>query len=82
MSDLLTVALICASTLQAHHCSRSTALDVVVSPARTALDCALGGQAMVAGTGLASGEGVYLKISCERRHAAGSGNRPTAAAFE
>lgn len=67
MSDLLTVALICASTLPAASCSRETALDVIVQPARTPMECALAGQAMIAGTGLASSPDTYLKIRCDRR---------------
>ena len=35
MSDLLSVALVCAGTLQAQDCSRDTALDIIVSPAHS-----------------------------------------------
>jgi hypothetical protein len=76
MSDLLTVALICASTVPAPDCSRETALDVVVSPARSAMECALGGQAMIAASGLASSPDLYVKIRCDRRGVATAMTRP------
>lgn len=76
MSDLLTVALICASTLPAPDCSRETALDVVVAPARSVMDCALGGQAMIARAGLAASPDVYVKIRCDRRAVTAAMARP------
>ena len=67
MQGLIMVALVCGSTMLPDQCSRDTALDVIVSPARTPMDCALGGQAMAARSGLVTEGGTYLKISCERR---------------
>lgn len=69
MSELLTVALVCAATLVAKDCSRDTALDVIVSPARTPMECLMNGQAVAAATGLPDGDNRYLKVTCERRHA-------------
>lgn len=69
MSELLSVALVCAGTLLAKDCSRETALDVIVSPARTPMECMIHGQTMAAAAGLPGGESRYLKIVCERRHA-------------
>jgi hypothetical protein len=43
MQGLIMVALVCGSALLPDQCSRETALDVIVSPARTLMDCALGG---------------------------------------
>lgn len=68
MSDLLSVALVCAGTVLAQHCSRETALDVIVAPARTPMECLMHGQTVAASTGL-PGEDRYLKVTCERRHA-------------
>ncbi|KAA2237521.1 hypothetical protein [Salinarimonas soli] len=67
MADLLTVALICASTLPGPDCSRETALDVIVMPANSIMECAMGGQARIASLGLATGPDVYVKIRCDRR---------------
>ncbi|KQP04192.1 MAG: hypothetical protein Q7T93_19800 [Methylobacterium sp.] len=69
MSELLSVALVCASTMLAQNCSRATALDVIVSPARTPMECMMHGQAVAASTGLPGGDERYLKVTCERRHA-------------
>ncbi|KQP42542.1 ribosomal protein S27 [Methylobacterium sp. Leaf104] len=69
MSELLSVALVCAATLLAKDCSRDTALDVIVAPARTPMDCLMHGQVAAASTGLPGGENRYLKVTCERRHA-------------
>jgi len=69
MSELLSVALICAGTLLARECTRDNALDVIVSPARTPSECLMNAQTAAASTGLAAGEARYLKITCERRHA-------------
>lgn len=68
MSDLLSVALVCAGTVLAQNCSRETALDVIVAPARTPMECLMHGQTVAASTGL-PGEDRYLKVTCERRHA-------------
>jgi hypothetical protein len=67
MSDLLTVALVCASLVNVADCSRDTALDVIVTPAQNPMQCLMQGQAMVAQTGLAAGPDTYVKIACERR---------------
>lgn len=67
MSELLAVALVCAATIAAPDCTRDTALDVIVSPANSAVDCLMHAQASAASAGLPGGEGRYLKISCERR---------------
>ncbi|MDB5646442.1 hypothetical protein [Methylobacterium sp.] len=69
MPELLSVALVCAATLVAKDCSRDTALDVIVSPARTPMECIMRGQVVAASTGLPGGEDRYLKVTCERRHA-------------
>jgi len=71
MSELLAVALVCAASLLASDCSRDTALDVIVSPARTPMECLMHAQATAASAGLPGGDGRYLKITCERRHAEG-----------
>ena len=68
MSDLLAVALVCATTLSAPDCSRETALDVVVSPVTSVMECMMHGQASAAQAGLLGGEGRYLKIACEHRY--------------
>jgi hypothetical protein len=70
MQGLIMVALVCGSALLPDQCSRETALDVIVSPARTPMDCALGGQATAARAGLVTQGATYLKISCERRKGA------------
>jgi hypothetical protein len=69
MAELLSVALVCAGTMLAQNCSRDTALDVIVSPARTPMECLMHGQAVAAASGLPGGDDRYLKITCERRHA-------------
>jgi hypothetical protein len=69
MSELLSVALVCAGTLLAQDCSRATALDVIVAPARTPMECLLHAQTMAAAAGFPGGDQRYLKITCERRHA-------------
>ncbi len=69
MSELLSVALICASTIISQDCSRQTALDIIISPARTPIECLMNAQTAAASTGLTGGESRYLKITCERRHA-------------
>lgn len=71
MSELLAVALVCAGSLLAQDCSRTTALDVIVSPARTPMECLMHAQAMAASAGLPGGADRYLKISCEHRRADG-----------
>ena len=69
MSEILAVALVCAASLLAKDCSRDTALDVIVSPVRTPMECMMHAQATAAAAGFPGGEGRYLKIACERRHA-------------
>lgn len=67
MSDLLSVALVCAGTLLAQDCSRETALDVIVAPANTPMECFMHAQTMAARAGLPGGDHRYLKIACEHR---------------
>ena len=67
MSDLLSVALVCAGTLLAQDCSRKTALDVIIAPANTPMECFLHAQAMAARSGFLGGGDRYLKIACEHR---------------
>lgn len=69
MPELLSVALICAGTLLAKDCSRDTALDIIVSPVRTPMECVMHAQTVAAAAGLPGGDQRYLKITCERRHA-------------
>ena len=68
MSELLSVALVCAGTLLAQDCSRDTALDVIVAPAHTPMECLMHAQTMAAHAGLPGGSDRYLKIACEHRH--------------
>jgi hypothetical protein len=67
MSELLSVALVCAGTLLAQDCSRDTALDVVIAPAHTPIECLMHAQTMAAQAGLPGGGDRYLKIACEHR---------------
>ncbi|GEP12114.1 hypothetical protein [Methylobacterium gnaphalii] len=67
MPELLAVALVCATTLSSVECSRDTALDIIVAPAHSAMECMMHAQASAAAAGLPGGDGRYLKISCERR---------------
>ncbi|MCE4224004.1 hypothetical protein HCU64_09595 [Methylobacterium sp. C25] len=67
MPELLAVALVCATTLSSAECSRDTALDVIISPVHSAMECMMHAQASAAAAGLPGGDGRYLKISCERR---------------
>ncbi|MCB4803416.1 hypothetical protein QO001_000759 [Methylobacterium brachiatum] len=67
MSDLLSVALVCAGTLQAQDCSRDTALDIIVSPAHSPMECLMHAQILAAQAGLPGGGDRYLKIACEPR---------------
>lgn len=69
MSDLLSVALVCAGTMLAQDCSAKNALDVIVSPARTPMECLMHGQVVAASAGLPGGDSRYLKVTCQRRHA-------------
>ncbi|GJE62661.1 hypothetical protein [Methylobacterium trifolii] len=68
MPELLSVALVCAGTLLAQDCSRDTALDVIVAPARTPMECIMHAQTMAAAAGLPGGDNRYLKVTCEHRH--------------
>ena len=70
MSELLTVALICAHLLNTSDCSRETAIDVIVAPAKNPTECLRQGQAIVAQTGMAADGDVYVKVACERRRIA------------
>ncbi|WP_375465737.1 hypothetical protein [uncultured Methylobacterium sp.] len=73
MSELLSVALVCAGTMLAQDCSRETALDVIVAPVRTPMECIMHAQTMAAAAGLPGGDHRYLKIACEHRR---SGTEP------
>lgn len=68
MSELLSIALVCAGTLLAQDCSRDTALDVIVAPAHTPMECLMHAQTMAAQAGLPGGSDRYLKVACEHRH--------------
>ena len=70
MSELLTVALVCAHLLNTSDCSRETAIDVIVAPAKNPIECLRQGQAIVAQTGMAADGDVYVKVACERRRVA------------
>ncbi len=67
--QLFAVALICAASMPAQDCNRTTALDVVVSRAVTPIVCALRGQALFAcgPLGAGVGEGAYVTVVCERQ---------------
>ena len=67
MSDLLSVALVCAGTLLAQDCSRDTALDIIVSPAHSPMECLMHAQILAAQAGLPGGGDRYLKTACEPR---------------
>jgi hypothetical protein len=69
MPNLFAVMLVCASTVPQPSCDRTTAADVMVTPASTPFDCAMRGQAMMAGGALSESlrDGMYLKIVCERQ---------------
>ena len=69
MPELLSVALVCAGTLLARDCSRDTALDIIVAPAHTPMECLLHAQAVAARAGLLGGDDRYLKVVCEHRRA-------------
>jgi hypothetical protein len=68
MPDLLSVALVCAVSLAAQDCSRETALDIIVSPAHSPMECLMHAQAVAARAGLPGGGERYLKVACEHRH--------------
>ena len=61
MSELLTVALICAHLLNTSDCSRETAIDVIVAPAKNPIECLRQGQAIVAQTGMTASSGALLR---------------------
>lgn len=67
MSELLSVALICAGTLLAQDCSRDTALDIIIAPAHSPMECLMHAQTMAAQAGLPGGGDRYLKFACEHR---------------
>ena len=72
MSELLSIALVCAGTLLAQDCSRDTALDVIVAPAHPPMECLMHAQTMAAQAGLPGGSDRYLKVACEHRHGDGA----------
>lgn len=67
MNEVLVVALICASSVQAPDCSRETALDVITAPAHSLQECLIQGPTMAAGAGLGGEKNTYVKTRCERR---------------
>ena len=71
MPELLSVALICAGTLVAQDCSRATALDIIVAPAHSPMECLMQAQVVAARAGLPGGGDRYLKVSCEHRREGG-----------
>ena len=68
MPSLIAIILICSSQLPHGACNRTSATDVLVSPASNPFDCMMKGQALVAGTALNDtlGSETYMKIVCER----------------
>lgn len=67
MPELLSVALVCAGTIIAQDCSRETALDIIISPAQSPMECLMHAQAMAAQAGLPGSSDRYLKVACEHR---------------
>lgn len=68
VNDILVVALICASSVQAPDCSRDTAIDVITAPAHSLQECLIQGPTMAAGAGRGEEQGTYVKTRCEQRH--------------
>ncbi|MGU3537669.1 hypothetical protein [Methylobacterium sp. A54F] len=67
MNQILVIALVCASSVQAPDCSRETALDVITGPAHTLQECLIQGPVLAANAGHGGGEGSYVKTRCEQR---------------
>ena len=67
MTALLALVLVCAADVPAEACSRETAIDVLVSPANSPMECLITGQSLAASAGLLGAPNRYLKIACERR---------------
>lgn len=60
--------LICSTTLTPPERQPSTALSVIAGPdTASEVQCALHGQAFVATTAVAPGDGEFLKIQCRRK---------------
>ena len=67
MNEILVVALICSSAVQAPDCSRETALDVITAPAHSLQECLIQGPTMAATAGRGGEKDTYVKTRCERR---------------
>ncbi|WP_336489962.1 hypothetical protein [Methylobacterium nigriterrae] len=67
MNQILIVALVCASSVQAPDCSRETALDVITGPAHTLQECLVQGPVLAANAGHGDDKGSYVKTRCEVR---------------
>ncbi|GJE61168.1 hypothetical protein [Methylobacterium trifolii] len=67
MNEILVVALICASSVQAPDCDRATASDVLTGPAHSLQECLLQGPILAANAGLGSSKDSYVKTRCEQR---------------
>lgn len=68
MDSLLAVVLVCAAGVAPAQCTRATATDITVSPARLPTDCLTGGLATAAHS-LTVPPGGLVKVVCERRKA-------------
>ena len=82
MSELLSVALVCAGTLLAQDCSRDTALDVIVAPAHSPIECLMHAQTMAAQAGLLDGCRATTHWGPETRTLEGSGDGTSPARTE
>lgn len=67
MNQILVVALVCASTVQAPDCTRDTALNVITGPAHSLQECLLQGPILAVHSGHDGGDGSYVKTRCEQR---------------
>lgn len=71
MNEILAVALVCAAGVAGPDCGRGNALDVVVAPVRSQIECLMTGQVLATGLNVGeNGDGSYVKVSCERRRMA------------
>lgn len=64
MLKIISVALICASSIQPQDCTRENASDIFLTKVDSLFACMMQTQAISAGTGIVA-EGHYLKIRCE-----------------
>lgn len=67
MNQILVVALVCASSVQAPDCTRDTALDVITGPAHSLQECLLQGPILAVHSGHGGVDGNYVKTRCEQR---------------